>query len=137
MAILLDDLLLEGFMQTFYGYGSFDGRFWFIGMEEGGGDSVEVMQRRLNAWRERGKLELEDLSETAAEMGAGEWFNERPRLQRTWGMLIRIALASEGPTPTTDEVREYQKISLGRRRGQLPVGIAAVALAVASALDLL
>lgn len=34
-----DDQLLGEFVHNFYGYGSYGGQFWFIGMEEGGGDS--------------------------------------------------------------------------------------------------
>jgi hypothetical protein len=36
---LFDDQLLERFMCTFYGYGNYRGAYWFVGMEEGGGDS--------------------------------------------------------------------------------------------------
>ena len=36
-----DDSLLETFAETFYGYGNYNGPYWFIGMEEGGGDSFD------------------------------------------------------------------------------------------------
>lgn len=31
---MLDDQLLDEFCRTFYGFGNFNGRYWFIGMEE-------------------------------------------------------------------------------------------------------
>ena len=34
-----DDQVLDEFAHQFYGYGNYDGRYWFIGMEEGGGNS--------------------------------------------------------------------------------------------------
>ncbi len=37
----LDDALLEAYMDGFYGYGNLAGPYWFIGMEEGGGDSLD------------------------------------------------------------------------------------------------
>ncbi len=113
----LDDSLLKEFAHAFYGYGTYGARIWFVGMEEGGGDSVDGIQRRLVDWAKRGRSELQDLPKTAAAMGDKTWFGERPKLQRTWNMLIRIAMASEGKVPSTEEVREYQKNSLGRHDG--------------------
>jgi hypothetical protein len=42
-----NDQLLSHFMQTFYGYGNYQGDYWFIGMEEGGGDTWAEVQQRL------------------------------------------------------------------------------------------
>ena len=33
-----DDLLLENFIPSFFGYGSYEADTWFVGMKEGGGD---------------------------------------------------------------------------------------------------
>ena len=40
MAEQFDDLLLDEFAHNFYGYGNYGGQFWFIGMEEGGGELI-------------------------------------------------------------------------------------------------
>jgi len=34
-------------MDNFYGYGSWDARFWFIGHEEGGGEVPRKLQTKL------------------------------------------------------------------------------------------
>jgi hypothetical protein len=47
MNYTFNDPLLQDFMSSFYGYGNFQGAYWFIGMEEGGGDSFEEVSRRL------------------------------------------------------------------------------------------
>lgn len=43
---------LSQFMKTFYGYGTLSAKFWFIGMEEGGGNSFTEVQARLSAWEQ-------------------------------------------------------------------------------------
>lgn len=115
MTELFNDQLLNEFIQNFYGYGDYNGQFWFIGMEEGGGNSFSEVNRRLNVWSIRGKHALEDLAQYHAEIGLTQWFNDQPKLQPTWNKLIRILLSSNGQVPTTMQVREYQKILLGRR----------------------
>jgi hypothetical protein len=117
MTELFDDQLLSEFVQNFYGYGNFSGQFWFIGMEEGGGNSFVEINTRLTAWANRGRSELEDVAEYHKDIGVMDWFNEKPKLQPTWNKLIRILLSSSGETPTTEQVREYQKTLLGRLTG--------------------
>ena len=58
-----DDQLLGEFVQNFYGYGDYSGQFWFIGMEEGGGNSFAEVVKRLDTWARRGRRELEDVAE--------------------------------------------------------------------------
>lgn len=117
MTELFNDQLLNEFVQNFYGYGNYNGQFWFIGMEEGGGNSFSEINKRLNAWRRRGRRALEDVAQYHAEIELTDWFNDKPKLQPTWNKLIRILLSSNGQLPTTEQVREYQKISLGRSNG--------------------
>lgn len=117
MTELFNDQLLNEFVQNFYGYGNYNGQFWFIGMEEGGGNSFSEINKRLNAWRCRGRHALEDVAQYHAEIGLTDWFNDKPKLQPTWNKLIRILLSSNGQLPTTEQVREYQKILLGRPNG--------------------
>jgi hypothetical protein len=112
-----DDQLLDEFVHNFYGYGNYCGRFWFIGMEEGGGATFSEVANRLEAWTRRDRREIDDVAEYLAAIGITYLHNNRPRLQSTWSGLIRILLSSEGQVPTTEQVREYQRISLGRLTG--------------------
>jgi hypothetical protein len=117
MIELFNDQLLNKFVENFYGYGNYNGQFWFIGMEEGGGNSFLEINKRLNAWRRSGRHALEDVVQYHTEIGLMDWFNDKPKLQPTWNKLIRILLSSNGQLPTTEQVRKYQKILLGRRNG--------------------
>jgi len=110
----LDDNLLEAFMQQFYGYGSYAGRFWLVGMEEGGGATRREIAARLQTWQARGGRELEDLTEFSEAAVSHKWFGDRPALQSTWSKLIRLLLAVQGMSPSTDQIRAYQGRSLGR-----------------------
>jgi hypothetical protein len=110
----LNDQLLSEFAETFYRYGNNRGRYWFIGMEEGGGNSVEEIDQRLEAWVQGGKRELEDVAEFHERIGVPELFTGKAKLQTTWNKLIRIVLSHQGVTPTTDDVRAYQRDKLGR-----------------------
>jgi hypothetical protein len=114
---MLDDELLQEFMHSFYGYGNYRGDYWFVGMEEGGGNSVEGVARKLATWESRGKRELEDLVGEPGTTGVSRYFTENPPIQRTWGGLIRIMFSIEGRSATTDEIRRYQRDLLGRSDG--------------------
>jgi hypothetical protein len=57
----LNAALLRSYAIKYYGYGHYGAPFWFVGMEEGGGDAIERVRARLTAWDTRGRRELEDL----------------------------------------------------------------------------
>lgn len=116
---MFDDELLEAFMNNFYGYGNYQGDFWFIGMEEHCSNSFEAVQSRLNVWQKRGKHELEDVAGYHIELGIPEPFRDKkPKLQKTWNALIRILLSiNNGVPPTHDEVLAYQKNLWARQNG--------------------
>jgi hypothetical protein len=46
--MLIDDKALKYWIDNFYGYGSWQARFWFIGYEETGGDVPEEVAEKLN-----------------------------------------------------------------------------------------
>lgn len=110
----LDDGNLEEFMGNFLGYGNLCSDFWFIGMEEGGGNSFEEINARLNHWVVGGKKELEDVVEYHEKFGMEYFFNDKPKNQPTWNKLIRIILASEGDKLSLDDVKYFQKSKLAR-----------------------
>jgi hypothetical protein len=108
------DILLEQFMHTFYGYGNFRGDYWFVGMEEGGGNSFAEISKRLSVWKTLGKGELVDVADFHVRLGIPEHFTEPVKLQPTWNKISRIVLSAEGQKITLDAVRAYQKKHLGR-----------------------
>src|ERR1700737_464546 len=85
-----DDDLLADFAETFYGYGDYNVPYWFVGMEEGGGESFENVEARLSIWNERGRQELEDVAEFYRAIGAEKFFQKDAPLHPTWSKLIRI-----------------------------------------------
>lgn len=118
--IMTRDLeLIDRFINEFYGYGNYEGEFWFIGMEEGGGKSLDEIQKRLNVWKKRQRGEVEDLVGFHREIGLGDYFNERPKLQRTWNALIRMFLCYRGQEPSREDVRDFQKETFGQSSGDI------------------
>ena len=109
---------LYEFMHKFYGYGNLNAKFWFIGMEEGGGNDIDELHKRISAWNENGQRLLEDVVSYHVRIGMPHFFeingNEPVRIQRTWGQLIRILLLAKNENATTENVRDYQRYSLGR-----------------------
>lgn len=110
---MLDNHVLAGFIKCFYGYGNYHGRFWFVGMEEGGGNSIADISRRLGAWNMRGRKELEDIAEYHRAIGVDNRFDDNPKLQPTWNKLIRIVLTANGQSCDTERICDYQKRTLG------------------------
>jgi hypothetical protein len=113
--MLLDDANLTDFMHNFYGYGTYAGDIWLVGMEEGGGHSCEEVAARLAVWEKRGRKELEDVAAYHIAFGVTQLFEQHPKIQPTWGKLIRLLLAAEGAeTIEAQAVREFQRDRLGR-----------------------
>ncbi len=117
---MFDDELLLDYMQNFYGYGNFSGDFWFVGMEEGGIESVTEMHSRLHVWQQRGRKSLEDLIDyhRAIDNTIGiTRFLDGGEIQKTWGNLIRIVLSAQGNSANSTDVHQYQINQLGRQNG--------------------
>jgi hypothetical protein len=109
-----NDEILEKRIGTFYGYGNYDGKYWFIGMEEAGGGNFENINFRINTWEKRGKNEIDDVAEYHEDMG---WWDKK--IQRTWNGLIRILLSAKGiENIDREDVREYQFNKLGRKNAE-------------------
>ena len=119
-----DDDLLADFADTFYGYGDYNGPYWFVGMEEGGDSSFENVEARLSTWHQQGRQELADVVDFHRAIGLEQYFDKTPPLEPAWGKLIRIILSvegqvssTEGPHQQRDKVRAYQRESFGRVSG--------------------
>lgn len=109
-----NDQLLYEFMTNFYGYGTYKGKMWFIGMEEGGGNSFEEIQNRLIAWEQMARLELLDIQSFHEKINMNYWFGSTAKLQTTWNKAIRVFLSSQGINPTLEMVRTYQSEQFAR-----------------------
>ncbi len=107
----LNDDLLQRRIKTFYGYGNYEGKYWFIGMEEAGGETFENINRRIDTWVKRGEQEIEDVKEYHEDMGVSVKGN-----QNTWNKLIRILLSAKRvENIDIKDVKEYQSSQLGRK----------------------
>lgn len=107
------DTVLHKFIHEFYGYGNYHGKIWFIGMEEGGGNTKEEIMARINAWTKHCS-ELVDVASYHKAIGIDKFFAAPPVLQTTWSKLIRIALCFQNIAPSIDRIRQYQAKRLGR-----------------------
>lgn len=114
-----DDTLLDDYMQGFWGYGVANAEYWFVGMEEGGGDSFEEVNQRISMWDKRGRNPLEDIYEYHMDINVPKWFQKNAPIQPTWNRLIRVLLASKGEIPEKELVRSYQIEQLGRSNGEV------------------
>lgn len=81
---------INNYIENFYGYGKWDSSTWFIGIEEGGGNSEEEVNSRINSWIEY-KTNLIDIRKHHINIGQSKYFIEG-NLQSTWRKLIRVHL---------------------------------------------
>ncbi|OQK18440.1 hypothetical protein AU255_11665 [Methyloprofundus sedimenti] len=110
----LDNILLAKYIESFYGYGNYEGDIWFIGMEEGGGSSLLEIQNRLNTWNHHLKPELEDIYLFHTGIQVDEYFRQQPKFQNTWKQLIRILLTYQGKNADLEACKLYQRDKLAR-----------------------
>ena len=109
---------LLAYCHNFFGYGNPRAPFWFVGLEEGGGNSVNETIGRVNAWEEQGRPVLADLLEFHRSIGVEKWFGPDAVRQKTWGMLVRSVLLANGIQATANTVLHYQAEKLARRKGE-------------------
>ncbi len=122
LAMKIDRALLEEYMNTFYGYGNLKGKYWFIGMEEGGGNSIEEIISRLDIWKNAGKPTLLDNYQFHSLIrGAGDstfdrfFKGDKSTYQKTWGGLIKLLLCYKGENELNlKDIKCYQSDELGR-----------------------
>jgi hypothetical protein len=111
--------LLERWIGSFYGYGSWCSPYWFIGLEEGGVNNEQEFADRLNEWTKAGSPDLLDLRDFHKAIKKTKFFcGERPPFQPTWRPLMRTLFAAEGREMSDARLREYQAHRLGRFGGE-------------------
>jgi hypothetical protein len=115
---MIDPDALRDFMHGFHGYGGYDAKYWFVGLEEGGASSVDDLAKRIAAWRRLGSAETEDLYEFHREIGFTGWFGASPKRQATWARLVQIVLMAEGRRCEAQDIVRYQADNLGRVDGE-------------------
>jgi hypothetical protein len=115
----LPDNLLFDYVRGFYGYGSGRAKMWFVGMEEGGGWSIEDVHGRLMAWNKARSKKLQDLRRFHLARGETRWHCDPPQLQRTWKQLIRMFLLAHGEADTWTELLHFQRHAFGRSGGSV------------------
>lgn len=111
--------LVTDFMDTFYGYGNFQGRYWFVGMEEGCGKDWDThVVPRFKTWEARGRNDLEDARDYHFTLAIREFWEEtngRPiKIQYTWRGLIKALLTAKGATISRENIAHLQSTSFGR-----------------------
>ena len=115
---MIDRDLLQAFVATFYGYGTWNAPFWFVGMEEAGVETLADFERRLQAWIDEGKPSLVDLKRFHERIGFGASLSESAPLQPTWRPLIRAVQVATNKDTSVATLREYQANHLGRDDGE-------------------
>jgi hypothetical protein len=109
---------LNAFMHRFAGYGAESSGLWFVGLEEGGGRTIEELATRVSAWNVRGSLPLEDLAEYHRAIGQDAYFDPPYPLQRTWAALCRVRQAWLGQPADVATLKIVQARELGRAGGR-------------------
>ena len=99
-------------IKAFVGYGNPNGRYWYVGMEEGlerGGDLAREIRIRAT-WNA-----VEDVHDTRGSLGLGMQ-GQHP----TWRSMSRVAMKLDGRTDWSDTsaVREYKETKLARTDGE-------------------
>lgn len=104
---------INNYIENFYGYGNWDSPTWFIGIEEGGGNSEEEVNSRISSWIEY-KTPLIDIEEHHKNIGQSKYFEKRI-LQNTWRKLIRVYLNIKGKNNfDNDVIRDIQQNKWGK-----------------------
>ena len=115
---MLPDALLTEYASKFFGFGTWDAKIWFIGIEEAGGSREQDILARLAAWKQNRKPDLADAPAFYPASGQNDWHGDNAKPQATWKQLIRILLVARGRRDTDDGILEYQRFQFGSVAGR-------------------
>jgi hypothetical protein len=116
---------LYSYMFNFFGYGNLLGKYWFVGIEEGGGyNCIDELKKGINIWHTQ-KIDCDGTTLDAYEYQK-EYFGEDSKdfqklfglnnvSQRTWKQLINIILSYKNEN---NDISKYQREKLGRLDGE-------------------
>jgi hypothetical protein len=105
--------LIQRRLGTFWGYGSLEAPVWFVGMEEGLGETdTEELEIRFRAADGKPTVDMRrDMRDLNGHM---KWFKENPPLQATWKYPIALYLYLHNHrAPSQQEIRDHQRSVLG------------------------
>lgn len=106
---------LASYLKKAFGYGSFNGQYWFVGIEQrlrGHPRQVRAkFNEHLKVWDKRGRKELEDLRSYHEAIQK----NICDIKSNTWRSLIRLMLHLEKREPTKENILDFQLRRLGAR----------------------
>lgn len=109
------------YSEQFKTQGNRDGKYWFLGIEEGGGSSVDEVDAMLAKWERNDKSDDTALRDTQKKSKPSKWFDANRRggapIQKTWGAQIRVLLSMQGLPSSTEDVRQYQMDHFGLADG--------------------
>ena len=119
METMLNNVQLLDRLYNFWGLGSFESDYWFVGMEEGGGNSLDEVSKRLQVWTDLGATELVDNYAYHIGIdgyGLERYFEGNIKQQQTWAKLIRTFLVVKDPNAkyTSDDIKYFQAKKWGR-----------------------
>jgi hypothetical protein len=101
-----------------YGYGRWEGKYWFIGPEPGQPEGDNIKER-CKAWIDLGRGELVDCKDHHLGFGWKKWHKESPPTQPTWRPLIQLLLATkDGTQPDLKDIRSYQQKHWGMKNAE-------------------
>ena len=111
----MDTKLIQEFCLGFYGYGNLSSDYWFVGMEEGGDDTIqEFYKNYVEKWDGKESTDMVDGINKEAE---DIFFNEKGKIQKTWGGIIKLLLSIENKPIYKECILNFQKTNLGRIEG--------------------
>jgi hypothetical protein len=117
----IDESLLTRYMEGFIGFGDLEAKYWFIGIEQGGGKDCAELAKRLKTWNDLGRGEAVDLKAYCSGLYGNEnrFHCSNPEIQCTWKAMIQVVLGTRRPAVPRHEIEKYQKESLGRAGGEI------------------
>lgn len=99
----------EDMARGFYGYGHWDAPYWFIGPEQGMGRHEGDVSRRVRAWQDLGKRDLNDCREFHRHIDELRFhFKEPVALQSTWRRLMLLLMTFQGGKLTGDKLKDQE-----------------------------
>lgn len=117
----LDHALLRDYADTFRTYGDLENDVWFLGLEEGGGRSLEQAAKKICSWDDNGRQNVSYLSGPGAELDPANPFlvaeGNKVKLQKTWSNQLRVLLGIQGEPLSNEAVRNLQATGHGTAGG--------------------
>ncbi|MDT0685573.1 hypothetical protein [Autumnicola psychrophila] len=113
---MIENKILEDYINSFYGYGIWSANYWFVGIEENGGYTIEDTITRINSWNGY-RTDLIDCKEHHSNIGHHQFFT-KGKHQPTWWGLMKLRKAIEGKDITTASLRDMQRNNWGQKNSE-------------------